>query len=74
MTPELRGRAEAVTFIGAYIPTKTQNACNKYALWTALDITVKEVAKHEHMFVVMDANARTVTREKRAIIRTYSLY
>ena len=32
VTLELRGRAEAVTFIVAYILTETQNVCNKYLL------------------------------------------
>ena len=68
MALELRGQAEAVTFIVAYIPAET------YALWTALDRVVKAVAKHEHMFVVVAANARTVKMNKGGIIRTYSLY
>ena len=63
-----------ITFIVAYIPPKTQNACNKYALWAVLDRVVKDVAKHRHMFEVMDANARTVKRKKGGIIRAYSLY
>ena len=64
VTLELRGRAKAVTFVVAYIQTENQNVCNKYSLWTALDRVVEEVAKHEHMFVVMDANARTGDEEK----------
>ena len=35
---ELRGQAEAVTFSVAYALTETQNAGNKYALWTALEL------------------------------------
>ena len=64
VTLELRGRAKAVTFVVAYAPTETQNASNKHALWTSLDRVVEEVPKHELMFVLMDANARTGRREK----------
>ena len=64
VTLELRGRAKAVTFVVAYAPTETQNARNKHAFWTSLDIAVKEVPKHEQLFVLMDANARTGRREK----------
>ena len=65
VTLELRGRARAVMFFVAYAPTETQNASsNKYACWTTLDIAVKEVPRHEQLFVLMDANARTGKREK----------
>ena len=61
---ELRGRAKAVTFVVAYAPTETQNASNKHAFWTSLDRVVEEAPKHEQLFVLMDANARTGRREK----------
>ena len=62
---ELRGRAKAVTFFVAYAPTETQNASKKHAFWTTLDSrAVKEVPRHEQMFVLMDANARTGRRGK----------
>ena len=64
VTLELRGRAKAVTFVVGYAPTETQNANNKHAFWTSLDRVVKEVPKHEQLFVLMDANARTGRREK----------
>ena len=64
---ELRGRAKAVTFVVAYAPTETQNASSKHAFWTSLDRAVKEVAKHEQLFVLMDANARTGRREKKQV-------
>ena len=48
----------------AYAPTETQNANNKHAFWTSLDRVVEEVPKHEQLFVLMDANARTARREK----------
>ena len=48
----------------AYAPTETQNASNKYAFWTSLGRVVEEVPKHEQLFVLMDANARTGRREK----------
>ena len=49
----------------AYAPTKTQNPSNKHAFWTtSLDKVVEEVPKHEHLFVLMDAKARTGRREK----------
>ena len=61
---ELRGRAKAVTFFVAYAPTETCNASNKHAFWTTLDRAVEEVPRHEQLFVLMDANARTGRREK----------
>ena len=63
VTLELRGRAKAVTCFVAYAPTETQNASNKHALWTSLDKAVEEVPRHEQLFVLMDANARTGRRE-----------
>ena len=48
----------------AYASTETQNASNKHAFWTTLDRAVKEVLRHEQLFVLMDANARTGRREK----------
>ena len=48
----------------AYAPTETHNASNKHAFWTTLDRAVKEVPRHEQLFVLMDANARTGRREK----------
>ena len=41
-----------------------QNANNKHAFWTSLDRVVEEVPKHEQLFELMDANARTGRREK----------
>ena len=64
VTLEPRGRAKAVTFVVAYAPTEPQNANNKHAFWTSLDRVVEEVPKHEQLFVLMDANARTGRREK----------
>ena len=64
VTLELRGRAKAVSFVVAYAPTETQNARNKHSFWTSLDRVVEEVPKHEQLFVLMDANARTGRREK----------
>ena len=64
VTLELRGRAKAVTFVVAYTPTEAQNANKKHAFWTSLDRIVVEVPKHEQLFVLMDANARTGRREK----------
>ena len=64
VTLELRGRAKAVPFVVGYAPTETQNANNKHAFWTSLDRVVEEVPKHEQLFVLMDANARTGRREK----------
>ena len=64
VTLELRVRAKAVTFVVACAPTETRNASNKHAFWTSLDRVVEEVPKHEQLFVLMDANARTGRREK----------
>ena len=63
VTLELRGRAKAVTFVVAYAPTEPQNANNKHAFWTSRNRVVEEVPKHEELFVLMDANARTGRRE-----------
>ena len=63
-TLELRGRAKGVTFAVAYAPTETQNANNKHAFWTSLNRAVGGVPKHEQLFVLVDANARTGRREK----------
>ena len=51
VTLELRGRAKAVTFFVAYVPTETHNASNKHAFWTTSDRAVKEVPRHEQLFV-----------------------
>ena len=64
VTLELRGRAKAVTFFVAYVPTETHYASKNYAFWTTLDKAVKDVPRHEQLFVLMDANARTGRREK----------
>ena len=64
VTLEIRGRAKAVTFFVAYAPTETQNASNKHSFWTTLDKAVKEIPRHEQLFVLMDANTRTGRREK----------
>ena len=64
VTLKLRGRAKAVTFAVAYAPPETQNPSNKHTYWTSLDRVVEEVPKHEHMFLLMDANVRTGRSEK----------
>ena len=64
VTLGLRGWAKSVTVFVAYAPTETQNASNKHAFCTSLDRAVEEVPKHEQLFVLMDANARTGRREK----------
>ena len=64
VTLELHGRAKAVTFFVAYAPTETQNANNKHAFWTSLDKAVEEVSRHEQLFVLRDADARTGRRER----------
>ena len=64
VTLELRGQATAVTFFVAYAPTEIQNASYEHAFWTSSDRAVKEVPRHEQLFELMDANARTDRREK----------
>ena len=64
VTLELRGRAKAVTFFVAYALTETHGASKKHAFWTTLDRAVKDVPRHEQLFVLMGANARTGRREK----------
>ena len=63
VTLELLGRAKAVTFFVAYAPTETHNASNKHAFWTTLDRAMEDVPRHEQLFVLMIANARTGRRE-----------
>ncbi|CAM9733637.1 unnamed protein product, partial [Ascophyllum nodosum] len=62
VTPELCGRARAVTFVAGYAPTDTQFVGKTNAFWTALERVVKEVPEHEQLFVLMGANARTGRR------------
>ena len=64
VTLELRDRAKAVTFFVAYAPTETHDSSKKHAFWTTFDRAVKDVLRHEQLVVLMDANARTVRREK----------
>ena len=64
VTLELRGRAKAVTFFVAYALTETYNASYKHAFWATFDRAVKGVPRHEQLFMLMDANARTGRREK----------
>ena len=47
-----------------YTPTEIHDASKKHAFWTTLDRAVKNVPRHEQLFVLMDANARTGRREK----------
>ena len=37
---------------------------NKHAFWTTLDRVQGDAPKHEQLFVLMDTNARTGSREK----------
>ena len=62
-TLTLHGRASAVSFVVVYGVTdvRVTRAKNR-AFWAALDRAVKEVPKHEQLFVLMDANARTGRR------------
>ena len=62
LTPELCGRARAVTFVVGYVPTDTQSVEKKHAFWTALERVAKEVPEHEQLFALMDAHVRTGRR------------
>ena len=55
VTLKLRGRAKAVTFFVAYAPTKIHDASKKHEFWTTLDRAVKDVPRHDQLFVLMDA-------------------
>ena len=48
---------------GVYVNRDT-DASNKCAFWTTFDKAMEEVPRHEQLFVLMDANARTGRREK----------
>ena len=69
VTLELRGRAKTVTLFVAYASTETHDTSNKHTSWTTLDRAVKELPRHEQLFVLMDANARTGRRKKRGVGR-----
>ena len=64
VTLELRVEPRPLHFFVAYAPTETQDASNSRAFWTSLDRAVKKVPKHEQLFVLIDANARTGRSEK----------
>ena len=64
VTFELLGQSKSVTFTVADAPTEIQNASNKHAFWTALDRVVEEVPKHEQLFILIVANARTERKGK----------
>ena len=54
---KLHGRANAVSFVVAYGPTeRMRDESTKRTFWAALDRVVKEMPKHEQLFVLMDAN------------------
>ena len=58
-----RGRASAVAFVVAYGPTKSsRDEGKKRSFCTAFGRAVNEVPRHEQLFVLMDANARTGRR------------
>ena len=51
-----------MTFVVEYAPTYIQSVGGKLVFWTAPNRVVKEVPEHEHMSVLIDANARTERR------------
>ena len=64
MTFNLTGKSNAVTFIVAYGPTDTVSNTReqKAVFWADLESAVSRVPSSDHLFVLIDANARTGVR------------
>ena len=63
MTFNLAGKSNAITFVVAYAPTDTpQSREERDVLWIELDSIVHRVSLKHHLFILMDANARTGVR------------
>ena len=62
-----RGRAEVASSVVAYVATETADVSRKNVLWSALDSAVTDVPRHEKLFVLMEANARTGKKGERRV-------
>ena len=63
MSSRLHDRhSSAVAFVVGYASTENNAVKVKTQFWGALDHAVNEAPRDEHLFVLMDANARTGTR------------
>ena len=76
MTFNLTGKSNAVTFVVAYGPTDTLSNTReqKDVFWVDLKSAVSRVPSSGYLFVLIDANARTVVRmgeEDCKVIETY---
>ena len=60
----LSGKSNAVTAVVAYAPTLVASKEDKSRFWGELSESVKAVLKKDHLFLLMDANARTGTRDQ----------
>ena len=59
----LSGKSNKVTFVVAYAPTECAADNEKTRFWSMLLETVASVPRKDHLFVLMDANARTGKRD-----------
>ena len=60
---QLEGKSNGVSFVVGYAPTLGSLAREKDHFWNALDSVVTGVPSGDHLFVLMDANARTGKRQ-----------
>lgn len=71
----LAGRSTAVIFAVAYIPTDTPMSREERDMsWTGLDSTADRVLNNKHLFILMDANARTGVRIRQGDYKTVRAY
>ena len=59
---QLKGEPNGVSFIEGFAPTLDKSTSEKYYFWSSLDEVVEGVPSRDHLFVLIDANARTGMR------------
>ena len=67
VTLDLRGRPKVVSYVVVYAPAETADVSRKNVFWSALDSAVTDVPRHEKLFVLMNANARTGKKGERRV-------
>lgn len=55
---QLEGKSNGVSFVVGYAPILGSPVREKFHFWGALDSVVTTVPSGDHLFVLMDANAR----------------
>ena len=61
----LTGKSNSVSVIVAYAPTETAPLEDKVLFWTQLGKIVKTVPKKDQLFLLIDATARTGSRNRK---------